>query len=347
MAPDVLRHRLVPSYEAEAQGLDPDALVARAARARAGALTAMAESPVAEVLRQVKRIELRTNRLVSALAAGRYRSAFRGQGVEFDHVREYAIGDDMRIIDWNVTARAGRPWVKVFREERELTLLLAIDTSASMRFGAIPGISPRAKLALAAEAAAVVAVLAMRANDRVGLLLISDRTELHLREDRGRGHGLRVVREVLGAGGGAQGARAFALSAALDELARVAKRRAVVFVVSDFIGAGDDARASAALARLARRHDVVGLRVADPAEASLPVSLAPLALADPEGDGEAVVRASAANARAYRAAWDADRARGRALFAGAGCDCVELSTAQGALLPLTRFFRDRARRIRA
>jgi uncharacterized protein (DUF58 family) len=307
----------------------------------------MAESPVAEVLRQVRRIELRTNRLVSALAAGRYRSAFRGQGVEFDHVREYVAGDDMRIIDWNVTARAGRPWVKVFREERELTLLLVVDISASMRFGAIPGISPRAKLALAAEAAAVVAVLAMRGNDRVGLLLMSDRTELHLREDRGRGHALRVVREVLGAGAGDPLPRPFALSAALDELARVARRRAVVFVISDFIAAGEDARASAALARLSRRHDVVGLRIADPAEESLPASGVPLAIADPEGAGEAVLRASAANARAYRAAWDADRARGRALLGAAGCDCVELSTADGALLPLTRFFRDRARRIRA
>ncbi|MBA2480978.1 MAG: DUF58 domain-containing protein, partial [Planctomycetes bacterium] len=152
-----------------------------------------------ELLRQVKRIELRTERLVSSLAAGRYRSAFRGQGMEFDEVREYAAGDDVRTIDWNVTARAGRPYVKVFREERELTTMLLVDVSASMRFGAIPGMSPRVKLALAAEAAAVVGVTALRNHDRLGLVLFSDRTELHLPARKGRGHAMRLVREVLAA----------------------------------------------------------------------------------------------------------------------------------------------------
>ena len=135
-----------------------------------------AQDSLAEVLRQVKKIELRTNRLVSSLAAGPYRSAFRGQGMAFEEVREYSPGDDVRQIDWNVTARAGTPYIKVFREERELNLVLLVDVSGSMRFGAIPGGSPRAKLALAAEAAAVVAVTALKNNDRIGLVTFSDRT---------------------------------------------------------------------------------------------------------------------------------------------------------------------------
>src|SRR4051812_28706505 len=188
-----------------------------------------------DILRQVKRIELRTNRLVSSLAAGRYRSAFRGQGMEFDEGREYTEGDDIRAIEWNVTARAGRPYVKVYREERELTVMLLVDVSASMRFGAIPGLSPRVKIALAAEAAAVVGVTALRNHDRIGLVLFSDRTELHLPARKGRGHAMRLVREVLAAPQLEGAARATGLAESLDELARVAKRRAVCFVVSDFI----------------------------------------------------------------------------------------------------------------
>jgi uncharacterized protein (DUF58 family) len=298
---------------------------------------------LADILRQVRRIELRTERLVSTLAAGRYRSAFRGQGMEFDEVREYARGDDVRAIDWNVTARAGKPYVKVFREERELTVLLLVDISGSMRFGALPGISPRAKLALAAEAAAVVGVTALRNGDRLGLVLFSDRTEVHLPARRGRGHALRVVREVLAPAGGA---RATDLAHALDELARVARRRAVVFLVSDFLGdPGQAARLSTALARAARRHDLVGLRVADPGEAALPRVGGALALVDPEGGGEAVLAGGPAAAARYAAAWGAARAATERQFRAAGCDLVDLVTTEGALTALERFFRQRRRRV--
>ena len=159
------------------------------------------ETTLADILRQVRRIELRTEKLVSSLAAGAFRSAFRGSGLEFEEVREYSPGDDVRAIDWNVTARAGRPYVKVFREERELSLAVLVDVSGSMRFGAIPGLSPRTKLALAAEAAAVVAVNAMRNRDRIGLVTFAAATEHHLPLRRGRGHCLRLVREVLAARG--------------------------------------------------------------------------------------------------------------------------------------------------
>jgi uncharacterized protein (DUF58 family) len=302
-----------------------------------------------DILRQVKRIELRTNRLVSSLAAGRYRSAFRGQGMEFDEVREYTEGDDVRAIEWNVTARAGRPYVKVFREERELTTILLVDVSASMRFGAIPGVSPRAKLALAAEAAAVVGVTALRNHDRIGLVLFSDRTELHLPARKGRGHAMRLVREVLAAPMRAHTGRGTGLAEALDELGHVAKRRAVCFLVSDFLFAADgsSARFGRALARAARRHDVVGLRVCDPAEEALPAGGEPLVIEDPEGDAQAVVRAGAAARAAYAKAWAQSRGRTAECFGGAGCDLVELRTDRSALSALARFFRERRRRLRS
>jgi uncharacterized protein (DUF58 family) len=309
---------------------------------------------LAALLRQVKRIELRTERLVSALSAGRYRSAFRGQGMEFDEVREYAAGDDVRAIDWNVTARAGKPYVKVFREERELTTFLLVDTSASMRFGAIPGVSPRAKLALAAEAAAVVGVTALRNHDRIGLMLFSDRTELHLPARKGRGHAMRLVREVLVAPRNAapRPAGHRGVADALDELAHVAKRRAVCFLVSDFIfaDAGNphslDAKHFAdALARAGRRHDIVGLRVTDPGEESLPGGSAPIALADPEGGGVRVLALGAKQRARYAEAWAGARARTESAFRGAGCDLVDLRTERSALDALTRFFRERKRRV--
>ncbi|MEK7414688.1 MAG: DUF58 domain-containing protein [Planctomycetota bacterium] len=298
---------------------------------------------VADILRQVRRIELRTTRLVSSLAAGQYRSAFRGQGMEFDEVREYSTGDDVRAIDWNVTARAGKPYVKVFREERELTVQLLVDVSGSMRFGAIPGVSPRAKLALAAEAAAVVGVTALRNGDRLGLILFSDRTESHVPARRGRGHAMRVVREVLMP---TSGSRPTDLVHALDELTRVSRKRTVCFLISDFLG--DPAKRPAlaiALARASRRHDIVGLRVSDPGEATLPRGSSPLVLSDPEGSAVGVF-ANGSKARAtYAAAWAEHRAASERLFRAGGCDLVDLATTESAVTALERFFRQRRRRL--
>ncbi len=303
------------------------------------------EAVNAEILRQVKRIEIRTRRLVSSLAAGPYRSAFRGQGMAFEEVREYAAGDDVRLIDWNVTARAGHPFVKVFREERELTVFLLVDISGSMRFGAIPGISPRAKIALAAEAAAVVAITALKNQDRIGLVAFSDHTELHIPARKGRGHVARLLREIFAT---RAGTRPTDLAHALDELVRVSDKRSVCFLVSDFLPSGGpaDPRFRDALARAARRHDVVGLRICDPAETTLPDGSAPFVLQDPEGDGAGVFAGGAAARRAYAAAWDAARTVTAQSFRGAGCDLVELSTDQSAFTALARFFRERRRRVR-
>lgn len=304
-----------------------------------------AQDQLADVLRQVKKIELRTNRLVSSLAAGPYRSAFRGQGMAFEEVREYSPGDDVRQIDWNVTARAGSPYIKVFREERELSLALLVDVSGSMRFGAIPGISPRAKLALAAEAAAVVAVTALRNNDRIGLVTFSDRTELHLPARKGRGHVGRLLREVLAA---PATERATDLAHALDELVRVSRRRTVCFLISDFLftRGARDLRFNEALARASRRHDVVGLRVCDPAETALPGGATPFVLQHPERDELAVFAGGERARHAYAAAWRDARESVETAFRSAGCDLVELGTERSAFSALARFFRERRRRIR-
>jgi uncharacterized protein (DUF58 family) len=309
----------------------------RSAAARAPAAAA---DGLNDVLRQVRRIDLRTRRLVAALASGGYRSAFRGTGLEFEEVREYAAGDDVRSIDWNVTARAGRPYVKVFREERELGIVLLVDVSGSMRFGAIPGLSPRAKLASAAEATATLAVSALRNRDRIGLVAFAERTLLHLPARRGRPHALRLVREVLAAGGA--GAGRADLAHALDEVRRVARRRSVVVLISDFIDAG--AGLDAALARAARKHDVIGLRIADPGEDRLPPGGAPLVIADPEGDGELVLANGAKARAAYAAARAGERARVARAFAASGCDLVDLRTDAPAATALARFFARRGGR---
>ncbi len=300
---------------------------------------------LADVLRQVKKIELRTNRLVSSLAAGPYRSAFRGQGMAFEEVREYTPGDDVRQIDWNVTARASTPFIKVFREERELNLVLLVDVSGSMRFGAIPGISPRAKLALAAEAAAVVAVTALKNNDRIGLVTFSDRTELHLPARKGRGHVGRLLREVLAA---PATTRPTDLGHALDELVHVSKRRSVCFLISDFLftRGATDLRFNDALARASRRHDVVGLRVCDPLEHSLPHSYAPYVLQHPEGHDMGVFAAGPRARQAYEHAYATARSDVVKAFRAADCDLVDLQTNQSAFSALARFFRERRRRIR-
>jgi uncharacterized protein (DUF58 family) len=303
---------------------------------------------LSDLLAQVRRIELRTRRIVSSLAAGAYRSAFKGSGLEFDEVREYAVGDDVRNIDWNVTARAGKPYVKVFREERELTIMLLVDASGSMRYGAIPGVSPRAKQACAAEAAAVVAITALKNRDKIGLVRFADRTDIHLPPRRGRGHALRLVREVLAT---PESWRPTGLAHALDELVLVAKRRTVTFLISDFLFRDEAERKAFAdrLARAGQRHDVIGLRVADPGETALPGGgwfAPPVAIVDPETGNERIVSGGSANRAAYARAWAESRAATDKTFRAAGCDLVDLTTAEPATTAIQRFFRERRRRAR-
>ena len=213
---------------------------------------------IRSVMEKVRQIEIRTRRLVDESLAGHYHSVFRGRGLDFDSVREYVPGDEVRTIDWNVTARAGRPFVKQFREERELAVWILVDVSASGDFGS----GATTKRELAAELACVLALSAVRNNDKVGLLIFSDRIEAHVAPAKGRAHALRVVREILTCRPAGRGTD---IAAALDVVRQRALRRSVVFLISDFELPDDSGATLAALERAARpvgaRHDVVAFEV--------------------------------------------------------------------------------------
>lgn len=284
-----------------------------------------------ELLAQVRRLTIRSRRAVEEVFSGAYRSAFRGQGLEFAEVREYVPGDDIRSIDWNVTARAGRPFVKRFDEERELTVIVALDLSGSLAFGS----RARAKRDAAAEAGALLALAAARNRDRVGLLLFTDRVELFLPPGKSRSRALRIARELLAFEPEGRGTD---LGAAFGFLHRVLRRRSVVFLVSDWRGAGFDRP----LSLLARKHDVVALDVADPLEREAPTR-GLLRVRDLETGKAAWVDASS---RAARGAWRASVARrGKELdqiFRRAGVPRLSLDAERAAAPVLIRYFERRA-----
>ena len=286
-----------------------------------------------EQLRAVRKIQIRTSHLVSDLFAGQYQAVFKGRGMEFAEVRLYQPGDDVRTIDWNVSARTGVPHVKRYAEERELTVMLLVDASASTRFGSVRQL----KSALAAELSAVLAFSAISNNDKVGLVVFTDRVELSLRPRKGTHHVLRVIRSVLthqAAGHGTD------IGAALEHLERVSKRRSVVFVVSDFLDAGS----RLALRLAAQRHDVIAIVLEDPREAALPpVGL--VELEEAETGQRWVVDTSDRQVREAfaRAATQAREQRDRDLRA-ADVDAVLVGTDRPYADALKRFFRMRERR---
>ncbi|MCK4412448.1 MAG: DUF58 domain-containing protein [Candidatus Eisenbacteria sp.] len=210
-----------------------------------------------EILRQVRRLEIRTRAVVTELFAGQYHSVFKGQGMEFAEVREYVPGDDIRLIDWNVTARCGTPYIKKYVEERELTVFLAVDLSGSQGFGS----AGRSKVELAAEVAALIAFSAINNQDKVGLLTFTDRPELLIPPRKGRSHGLRLIREILY---GRPEGRGTDLAAACETALHALRRRSVLFLLSDF--QVPLAGLEPALGVLARKHDLIALEVRDPAE---------------------------------------------------------------------------------
>jgi uncharacterized protein (DUF58 family) len=284
-----------------------------------------------ELLAQVRRLTIRSRRAVEEVFSGAYRSAFRGQGLEFAEVREYVPGDDIRSIDWNVTARAGRPFVKRFEEERELTVVVALDLSGSLAFGS----RARAKRDAAAEAGALLALAAARSRDRVGLLLFTDRIELFLPPGKSRSRALRIARELLAFEPEGRGTD---LAGAFQFLHRVLRRRAVVFLLSDWRARSFDRP----LSLLARKHDVVALDVADPLERDAP-SRGLLRVRDLETDRTAWIDASS---RAARGAWRASVAR-RAkeldqTFRRAGVPRLSLDADRAVAPVLIRFFERRA-----
>jgi uncharacterized protein (DUF58 family) len=285
-----------------------------------------------EVAREVRRIEITTRHLVRDIVAGEYSSAFRGRGVEFAEVREYQPGDDVRTIDWNVTARLGSAYVKRYLEERELTVVFLVDFSASGGFGSVR----RTKGERGAEVAAVRALAAARSNDRIGAAFFTDRLEHYIAPAKGRRHVLRLISELLAfepAGTGTD------LGAALTELEPMLRRRAVIFILSDFMTAGHEA----VLGRLARRHDVVALQLVDPRERELPAA-GLVTLWDPETNAWRRIDTSDSAVRA----WFADRA---AEFDGSlerglrerNADLLRLETGRSYAEPLLAFFRRRER----
>ncbi|MCF7785236.1 MAG: DUF58 domain-containing protein [Prosthecobacter sp.] len=291
-----------------------------------------------EILKKVRKIEIRTNRLVTDSLAGQYHSVFKGRGMNFDSVREYVPGDEVRTIDWNVTARAGKPFVKKFIEERELTLLLMVDVSASGDFGS----GKQSKRELAAELASVLAFSAVKNSDKVGLLLFSDKVELYVPPRKGRRHVLRIVREVLGFEPTQHGTN---LVQALDFVNHVITRRAIVFLISDFQTGSmpsEDLRRS--LRQTNRRHDLVAMPIEDARERFLP-DLGIVAIEDAE-TGELVeldTRNPAVRQRFHQIA-EERATRLRRVFNAEAVDSLSLETDKPYVAGLMSFFKNRAHR---
>jgi len=287
----------------------------------------------ADMLARIRRIEIRARRLVTGTFLGEYHSVFRGRGIEFSEVRQYEPGDDVRAIDWNVTARMGTPYVKKYVEERELTVLLVVDLSASSAFTS----AGMTKRQLAAEVAAMLAFAAVGSNDRVGLVTFSDRVEQFVPPGKDRTHVLRIVRELLYA---EPRGRRTDVAAALSYAMRVARRRAIVFVLSDFFDDGFERQMRAAAAR----HEVVALSLNDPRESDLP-DVGLLELEDAETGARILLDTADARVRAAYAGRAGERlARRRRAFAAAGIEEIALATDRSYVEPLLRAFRARERR---
>ena len=288
-----------------------------------------------EILKKVKRIELRTRNLVNTIFAGEYHSVFKGRGMAFAEVREYQPGDDVRTIDWNVTARMDDPFVKVFDEERELTVILMVDASASGDFGTVS----QMKGEIGAEICALLAFSAIQNNDRVGLIIFTDKVELFIPPKKGKKHVLRVIRELLYFQPSGRGTN---IDAALEYLNRVTYRRSVVFLVSDFFASNYEK----ALRVANRRHDLIAITLEDPREYDLP-AIGIVELEDAEtGEGILVDFGDAAVREAFQKLTRKERDDRDALFRRMGLDAVNISTQGAYHEPLMQFFRMRAKKIK-
>ena len=286
-----------------------------------------------ELIKKVKAIEIMSSRAVDASFAGQYESVFKGRGMQFDEVREYTPGDDIRDIDWNVTARTGRPFIKRFVEEREMTLLLAVDLSASGQFGTIS----KTKNELAAEFCAVLAFTAAQNNDKVGLLIFTDQIDLYIPPKKGSAHTLRLIRELLYF---KMPQRRTNIPMALDYMARVQRKRAIVFVVSDFL----ETDFKQPLSLLNRRHDVIAVPVRDRVEWDMP-NVGLIELQDAETGRTVMVDTGSA---AFRGSYSR-QTRSRfdhleSLFRSIGVDSISIRTDRPYIHDLIQFFHMRHRR---
>jgi len=288
-----------------------------------------------EVLRQVRLLELRTRGLVNSLFTGEYRSVFKGQGMEFAEVREYQPGDEVRSIDWNVTARMQRPYVKRYIEERELTVMLAVDVSGSERFGT----RRRFKSEVASELAAVLAMSAIRNNDRVGCVMFTDTIEHVVPPRKGRRHALRLIRDILAFEPKSPGTD---IGGATEYLNKMLTHKAIIFLVSDFLGTNVERP----LKLLAQRHDVVAVTVEDPSERALP-DIGLVRLVDPESGATLDIDTSDPKVRAqFDVQVSSEFDSRRHLLRRLAIDEIPIRTDTGIMDPLLRFFRARETRIR-
>jgi uncharacterized protein (DUF58 family) len=287
-----------------------------------------------EILKKIRHVELKTRGLVDAAFAGQYRSVFKGRGMNFEEVREYAPGDEVRSIDWNVTARLGDPFVKKFTEERELTVMLVVDVSASGTFGSVR----LSKRELAAEVASVLAFSAIRNSDKVGLILFSDHVELFIPPKKGRIHTLRLIREILFFQPQGRGTDP---ASALNYLNRVVTRKAVVFLISDF----QTPDISKEISVTGRRHDLIAMPIVDPREEDLP-DVGLLTLEDAETGEQIEINTSDRTLRAdYIRAVDDRREALNRLLRRNRVDSIALKTDEDYLPALRNFFRVRERRL--
>jgi uncharacterized protein (DUF58 family) len=287
-----------------------------------------------EILRKVRQIEIRTKRLVDSVLGGEYNSAFRGRGMEFEEVREYQPGDEVRTIDWNVTARTGQPFVKTYREERELTVVTLVDVSPSERFGS----GSQQKVELAAEFSAVVSFSAIRNGDKVGTVFFTDKVEKYIPPKKGKKHVLRVIRELLTFQPQSKGTN---VEEALRFLAKVQKRKATVFLISDFLATDFEK----ALAAVGSKHDVIAVRTSDPREAQLP-DVGLITLQDAETGEVVVVDSKSSRIRQmFQSRGEEERSSQDQLLRSLKIDELELTTGKPYINDLSNFFRMREKKM--
>jgi len=288
-----------------------------------------------ELLKKVRQIEIKTRGMVNHLFSGEYKSVFKGRGMAFSEVREYQFGDDIRSLDWNVSARLDHPFVKVFEEERELTVMLLVDLSHSGQFGS----GAQFKNEVAAEICAVLAFSAIKNNDKVGLILFTDRIEPFIPPKKGRSHILRIIRELLSFQPQGRGTN---IRQALEYFHHVSRKRTIAFLISDFIDDGYDK----ILGICSRKHDLVAVAISDPREESLP-EVGLLKLMDAETGQERWIDTSSAQVRtAFEAHWKAQREGQKQRFLRSRVDAIPVCIDRPYIQPISDFFRSRERRLR-
>jgi len=286
-----------------------------------------------ELLKQVRQIEIRTKGLVNQVFSGEYHSVFKGRGMEFSEVREYQFGDDIRNIDWNVTARFGHPFIKVFEEERELTVILMVDLSGSLMFGS----ASKTKQRIAAELSAILAFSALKNNDKVGLILFTDKIEKFVPPRKGRKHVLRIIREVLSF---APEGNSTNIRGALEFMNNAIKKRSIAFLISDFMDEGFEK----ILRIVGKKHDLIGIVLDDRREKEIP-NLGLIKLSDAETGEERWIDTSSRRVRGQMLLYRKEKEKIRnSMFVTSRLDKIEVTTGSNYIQPLVQFFRRREKR---